>query len=308
MKKMIISVLMTLLVLPVFNLMGCQQVQEPSEATRGSRTEVADERTDANDDAPTDGLRVTFIDVGKGDCVLLQNGGEAALIDVGFPETADKVTSTLREQGVERLSFAILTHYDKDHVGGIRPLGETFSIDAVYLPGYEGGDKHYRSTVGAVADLGLAAQDVTKPTPLKLGEARLTIYPSTVTFVPGTNGDEGNDNDLSLVTSLTFGKDSYLFAGDLEKEGIDAYLQSPLGHFDVLKMPHHGQAEGNSDDFLESVQPSIAVMTDSTKDPSDKKIFKLLKKLGVEGYCTSDCGTIVVESDGAGSYDVTTDR
>ena len=103
MKKMIISVLMTLLVLPVFNLMGCQQVQEPSEATRGSRTEVADERTDANDDAPTDGLRVTFIDVGKGDCVLLQNGGEAALIDVGFPETADKVASTLREQGVERL-------------------------------------------------------------------------------------------------------------------------------------------------------------------------------------------------------------
>jgi beta-lactamase superfamily II metal-dependent hydrolase len=60
-----------------------------------------------------------------------------------------------------------------------------------------------------------------------------------VTYVPGGKGEEGNDNDLSLVAALTSGNDSYLFTGDLQKDGIEAYLEHSLGQFDVLKVPHH---------------------------------------------------------------------
>ena len=68
-------------------------------------------------------VRVSFIDVGKGDCILLQSGQSAALIDTGYDRTSNGVLSFLRGRGVDRLEFLIITHYDRDHVGGIRAIG-----------------------------------------------------------------------------------------------------------------------------------------------------------------------------------------
>ena len=254
---------------------------------------------------PANGVRVSFVDVGKGDCILIQAGPSSALIDTGYDNTSDYVVSHLRRQGVKQLDFVIITHYDKDHVGGLRTIGETFAIGETYLPGYEGADKQYRSVMSAVGDLKLKATRVTRELPLSLGPAKLTVYPSRLTYDPYADGDEGNDNDLSLVTSLVVGKDSYLFAGDLEEEGIEAYLSQTHGTFDVLKMPHHGKKSSNLDELLDDVNPQIAIVTDGMEDPADKKTLKLLKAADVDAYCTSDCGSIIVESDGAKGYRVT---
>ena len=256
----------------------------------------------------TDGVRVTVIDVGKGDCILVQVGDAAGLIDTGYDNTAGDVVSYLRAQGVGHLDFLVVTHYDKDHVGGIQAIGEACSIDALYLPGYQGADKPYRMAMAAVKALGIAAHPVTKEQTIALDDAVLTIYPTVLSYDPDANGDEGNDNDLSLVTTLVCHEDSYLFAGDLEEEGVDAYLERALGRFDVLKVPHHGERGGNTGDLLAQVQPKIAVITDSADDPADKKTLKALKKARADTYCTSDCGTVVIASNGAGNYEVSCER
>ena len=258
--------------------------------------------------ATTQGTRVTCIDVGKGDCILVQAGNSAALIDAGYQDTAEDVCAIMRDQGVSHLDALILTHYDRDHVGGLATIADGFAIDTVYLPGYVGSDKNYKTVAKALGNSDLATQSVTKEVRLTLGEGQLVIYPSDVTYVPGANGDEGNDNDASLVATLTCGGDSYLFAGDLEEEGVEAYLRAGHGHFDVIKMPHHGEGDSNTDELLDDVLPSIALITDSADDPADKKVLKLLKKQGVDTYRTSECGTIVVEGDGTGNYEVTTDN
>ena len=141
-----------------------------------------------------------------------------------------------------------------------------------------------------------------------MGGATLTIYPTSLTYIPDANGDEGNDNDLSLVATLALGDDSYLFAGDLEEEGIDAYLEASHGTFGVLKMPHHGEKSSNMDEFLDDVDPEVALITDAADDPADKKTLKLLKKANVDTYRTSENGTIVVESAGSGDYTVSVER
>ena len=300
-----------LIALVLLVLVGCGNVEESSDSRTTSQVDDALEADDmaeveevrAQDSAPR-GVRVTYVDVGKGDCILVQAGGAATLIDTGYEETADEVLDCLRNNGVSRLSCVVITHYDKDHVGGVRAIGEACRIDTVYLPGYTGADKQYRSVASAVKDLGLSAQQVTQQTSLRLGPARLDIFPSSLTYVPNANGDEGNDNDLSLVLGLTHGNDSYLFAGDLEKEGIDAYLEAGHGTFDVLKMPHHGEKSGNTDELLDDVKLQIAIITDGADDPADKKTLKLLKTAGVEVYRTAADGTIVVTSDGTGSYAV----
>lgn len=257
--------------------------------------------------ASSSSLRVSYIDVGKGDCMLVQGGDVSVLIDAGYEKTATDVLSCLRAQGVGHLDALVITHYDRDHVGGIRRIGESVDVGIVYLPGYEGSDNNYRLCMSHVKAIGVPSKQVTKTLKLSLGNARLTVYPSTVAYVPGTDdGEEGNDNDVSLVVTLTNGSDSYLFAGDLEEDGIDAYLAARHGRFDVLKVPHHGDRSSNTGDFLDSVQPKIAVITDAKKDPANKKVLKLLRSAEVETYRTSTDGTVVVESDGTGTYVVST--
>ena len=255
-----------------------------------------------------EGVRMTAVDVGKGDCILVQTGGSSVLIDTGYEATSGKVVSYLRGQGISRIDYLVVTHYDRDHVGGLRAIGEAFEIGTVFLPGYQGADKNYRKAMAAVGDLGLPAQQVTEDRVLQIGGARFCVMPSTVTFVPDAKGDEGNDDDLSLVSTLTYGDDSYLFAGDLEHAGVAAYLERGLGHFDVLKVPDHGSKQDNAGDFVSSVQPKLAIVTDGADEPASKKILKLLESTGAEVYRTSVCGTVVVESAGAGSYTVSVEQ
>ena len=293
MRSRLLSVLVGTMVLFELALTGCGQMEE-GQVPVDKQGEAAA------------GLRVSFVDVGKGDCILLQAGGAAALIDTGYEESADEVVDYLRAQGVGRLSWVVVTHYDRDHVGGLRAIGQEFGMDALYLPSYDGADKQYAFVQEAVADLGLPAQKTTQELSLALGPAELVVYPSRLIYVPDANGDEGNDNDLSLVVALTYGSDSYLFAGDLEEEGVEAYLEEHGGAFDVLKMPHHGRKSKATDDLLESVRPQIAVITDGEDDPADKKTLRLLEDEGAEVYRTSEDGTVVIVSDGSGHYDVTT--
>jgi len=247
---------------------------------------------------------VSFIDVGKGDCILLQAGDSAALIDTGYDSTSGKVLSYLKQQGVSHLDCVIITHYDRDHVEGLRAVGKAIGIDTVYLPGYEGSDKNYETVTSAVKDLGLNAQRVTETLHLKLGDNDLDVFPSSVEYVPGSKGEEGNDNDLSLAASLTGNGASYLFAGDLEADGIAAYLKGGHGRFDVLKMPHHGKKSSGTGDLIDAVKPQIAVITDSDDKPADKKTLKLLEEIGASVYRTGASGTIVVSNDNAGHYSV----
>jgi len=277
-------------------LVGCGQADMPQESLRNT-TEISQSSGTMN---------VSFIDVGKGDCILVQADDAAVLIDTGFDDTADEVVAYLHEQGVNRLRGVVITHYDRDHVGGLNAIGKAINIDTVFLPGYEGADKNYRTAMTAIENLGVPALPVTEVQTLELNEAELTILPTALSYIPGSNGDEGNDNDLSLVVTLIFRDDSFLFAGDLEKKGIAAYLKNSQGHFDVLKMPHHGQKNSNTDDLLDEVQPTFVIVTDDPSSPADRKTLNLIEDVGAETYRTSTDGTIVITSDGSGSYSVST--
>lgn len=297
----------TLALMAALLVCGCATQQAPADESAGAGRAIPS--TQPTDDyLEGSAMRVTCIDVEKGDCLLIQVGGMAALIDTGYQGTVGTVLDTLQGQGISKLDAIVLTHFDRDHVGGLRSIAGSVSVRAIYLPGYEGADKNYESTIATARDLGLTTRLVTREQRLELGTAQLVIHPSAVSYVRDANGDEGNDNDASLVVALKNGSDSYLFAGDLEEEGIEAYLADDHGEFDVLKMPHHGEKSDNIGDMLDDVHPQIALITDSADDPADKKTLKLLKRCGVDTYRTSVDGTIVVESDGDGSYRVTSDN
>ena len=253
-------------------------------------------------------LTVTFLDVGKGDCILLQKDGKSILIDAGYEETSSDVLSALRKAGAEKLDVFIVTHYDKDHVGGAAAIANALSVEQLYLPGYEGEGEYYTALLDAIEAKSIPAVEVTEDVRFTLADVSITIYASEIDYTPASGKKEGNDNDVSLIVTALWGEDSYLFAGDIEEEGVESYLAADLGTFDVVKLPHHGRKESNTDEFIESVQPKLAIITDSEDETADKKVLKALTAAEATVYCTSEFGTVVLTSTGVGEYAVQTQK
>ena len=102
---------------------------------------------------------------------------------------------------------------------------------------------------------------------------------------------------MSLVSMLTFGTKKFLFTGDIEKDRIDQILEDDINlNADYIKMPHHGGYEKNSEDLLNIVNPSIAVISTSDERPADEKLTWLLSDMGIETYDTT-YGSIITICD-----------
>ena len=79
-------------------------------------------------------LRMTVLDVGNADCILLQNGEHAALIDAGTNRDERDIITALRVLGVERLDLVVATHPDADHIGAMDLVLHEFEIDTFLVP------------------------------------------------------------------------------------------------------------------------------------------------------------------------------
>ena len=287
--KRLISLLMCLCIVSL-SLLFCACSIKVTEIT--AQTEMTEDSE----------MTVSFIDVGKGDTVLVRKGGSTVLIDTGYSGTSNRIISYLDNYGISGIDCLIITHYDKDHAGGASDIIERYDIGSVYLPSYEGENKAYSSMIESLQkkDISpvLAEEDIT----FSYADITFNIFASDVVYEGPTDDKEGNDNDVSLVISAVYKDDSYLFAGDIEKDGINAYLAENHGHYDVLKMPHHGQKSKNTDDLVSDVSPEIAVITDSIDESADEKVLELLYENDITVYNTSVYGTIVLKSDGTGNY------
>ena len=259
----------------------------------------------ADIEAEADVMTVTFTDVGKGDCILIEKDGKTVMIDTGYEDTSEAVMTLLEEKGIEVIDVLIITHYDKDHVGGAAKIAGNIETGQIYIPCYEGQSRYYKAFMSVIEEAGLKAQKVTEDVSFTLAGISFTILASDVEYVSDA-GDEGNDNDVSLVVSAVYGDDSYLFLGDLEKEGIKSFLKKDPGIWDVVKMPHHGKKESNSSELIKALSPVIAVITDSADDPAADKVLDLLEEVSAKVLRTGERGTVEISGTGKGEYSIKT--
>lgn len=239
------------------------------------------------------GLKITFFDVGKGDAILIETEHSSMLIDAGYDDTASTILDYLKDQGRAELDCLVLTHFDKDHIGGADRVLEAVKVKRILQPDYESDSGQYLEYQEALKTAALQPETVTESLFLSFDGADCLIYP------PQKQKYEEEDNDFSLVISMTYGQRRFFFAGDSEKERIDELLEQTefdLQH-DLLKVPHHGKKEKNSEDFLEAVSPKAAVITCSAEEPGDDKIRRILRQEGAQVYMTSE-GTVTCVSDG----------
>lgn len=282
------------------------------------------------DDGP---LKVTYIDVGKGDCILIQAGTFVSMIDTGYENTVDRVSAYLDREGITAIDDMIITHFDKDHYGGMIGLMERYPVRHVFLPDYESESNGYADIMTA---LGIQDKDdIANKYEVHIDDPgdKAILEEPVVTFVYEDTGysidyyeeksfdytirasqteydtAKENDNDMSLIVTLRFSDDSYVFFGDIEKDATKEYLAREYGSrkFDIMKFPHHGDWKGNYDDLIETVSPIEVIVTDGEDRPMEDKTAEYLDKCGIGCYSTYRDGTITVHSKGIGVYGIETE-
>lgn len=241
-------------------------------------------------------LKTTILRVGKADAIVVQTGKKAMVIDVGEEEDGEEMVAFLRNQGITKIDALIITHYDKDHVGGADTLVEEMEIERVLLPDYEGTGTEYSDFINALKQRQIKPARLTEPVSFAFGEAEVLVEPPLSYEIE--EGVIEYDNNFSLITTITHGKNRLLFTGDIEKQRIREWIsQREHAACQFLKMPHHGVYNKALTELIENVKPDYAVICSSQKNPAESKTLELLKQAGVQILQTKD-GNITVLSDG----------
>lgn len=256
------------------------------------------QKTDSQIDEPIQKeLMITALSVGKADAILIETADGSCLIDTGEAEDGAYILQTLQEKGINELKLLMITHYDKDHVGSAAELVRRIPVETIMIPDYEGDRKEYHAFMEEIAEHP-DVRVIREITDYSFGEAAMQIYPAE-NMAELMNTDEEYDNDLSLVSKVTYGETTFLFTGDIEKKRIHQMLDSEIDlHCDWIKMPHHGQYQKAVKELLEASDPTFAVLTVSEEDPAEEKILDYLTEQGILFYDTMN-QDVVSYSDGS---------
>lgn len=228
-------------------------------------------------------LIFTALKVGAADAFVLRNSDHVTVIDAATDNKSDTLVAFLNKQGITRIDEMIITHFDKDHVGGADRLINAFHIGTVYTTYRSKDSDQIDEYDAAMKSHGLTETVVTSDTTFTAGDVTYTIYPPKSSSYP-----EKESNNSSLVVKVTFGENSILFAGDAESARLSELLKNPDLSGTILKVPHHGRYCDKTEAFIKLVHPTYAVITSSKGEPEDKETLNALAANGATPLLTRD--------------------
>ncbi len=224
-------------------------------------------------------LTVTFLDVGQGDAILIDDSyGNQALIDGGNgKEILSRLVRNLPfyDRKIEAL---ILTHPDYDHLGGILKVIKHYQIENFLYTGAVKQSRSYKQLLTLLQKEGLAMDTIRRGDEIVFGNKAFlrVLYPEKPLqgFIPQQT------NNYCLISKLIFKNFSVLFAADanmrLESELLDSVANLRAT---VLKVAHHGSKYSSQAAFLARVSPSIAVISVGKDNSYHHPHQELLKRL-----------------------------
>ena len=235
-------------------------------------------------------LDLTVFDVGKADSMVLTSENSTVIIDCGEKGDGKEIIEYLEEKNISSVDYLIITHYDKDHVGGAAKVINNIEVKNVLAPDYDEESEEMDKYNKALSEAGITPKLLTGDLSFTLDNAEYTVYAPKQSYY-----GEDNDNDFSLVTKITHGNNVLLFTGDAMEQRLEEIMD--IGDCDFLKVPYHGRSLDNLDDFLSAVTPEKAVVCTSKSEFSADTQKELINR-NIEYYATCFNGKIEVKSDG----------
>ena len=244
-SKRIAAALIPLAALLVFGLMGCGKQE-------------------------SDSLTVVFPDLGAADCTILMDETATVVIDTGEAGDGEAILDVLQAYDRDSVDLLVISHYDKDHVGGAAELLAGVSVKRVIGSTYPKDSEEYAAYQQSLADAGLTEELLTSPETVSVsGSLTLTVCPPEQAVYP-----EDMSNNASIAVAAQYGDTRMLFTGDAMEARTEELLTEFSGSFDLIKLPHHGRekatAEALSDAF--GTDGTAYIVTSSKKEPEHKHL------------------------------------
>lgn len=256
---------------------------------------------------PAGTARVSILDVGQGDAILVEGSRGGRLLVDGGPDPNRLLIELDRRipPWDRRIDAVVLSHPHEDHVAGLALLLERYDVDRVFEPGMRGPGPGYAAWLRDLAGpdapvrLGLAAGDR-----LAVDEIDLRVLWPIRGQVPATPPDGGTGiNNVSVVFLGQVGERRFLLMGDVE-EGIDpSLLADDLPHVDLLKVAHHGSRTATTQAFVDAVRPAVAVASAGAGNSYGHPAKATMDRLAASGarvLRTDRDGTVVASFEAQG--------
>ncbi len=226
---------------------------------------------------------LTVLDVGQGQCILLETEGRTYMVDCGGDsdtQTADMAAAHLLSRGITHLDGLIVTHLDRDHAGAVKNLLSRVDTDLLILPA-----EHSDLSSATAGETIYSSENLL----LTMGDASLSVYVPTF---PGTS------NEKSLCVLFDTKKCDILITGDRDGFGERMLLSSAdIPKVDVLIAGHHGSKYSTCEELLRQVSPEIVCISAGKDNPFGHPAPELLQRLAQFGctvYRTDQQGTITI--------------
>ena len=256
-------------------------------------------------------LKITMLDVGHGDAILLSTAGRNVMIDTGDSRNLAQLEAGLARAQVKRVHTVFVTHHHEDHMGNTLKVAGKYGVSRIYDSGYPNARNANSVRLNQVLRAGNYNNRA-----LRAGD---TVYLGKNYYVEVLSPDASlsrelaaNLNNTSLVMLLHYGSFTMLFMGDAEKE-IEGLLAEKYGarlKADILKVGHHGSRTSSIYRLTSRVKPAYALISCGPFElyhHPNKNVVGSLKHLGARVLTTADNGSITVLTDGK-SFSVETEK
>jgi len=237
-----------------------------------------------------------FIDVGQGDCILIQVNSKNLLIDSGTSDSKQALIRYLKNNNITKLDYVVETHPHEDHIGGMASVIKTFDIGEFYGPKVIATSQSFDDMIRALRNKSLKI-NISKP------NISLDLGPNTTCVMLSPNSTTyENVNDYSCVIKVSYKNSTYLFTGDTETMAEQELINNGYNlKAQVLKVAHHGGKTSTTQTFLNKVSPKIAVISCgayNTYGHPNRETLDKLKKINSIVYRTDIDKSIILISDG----------
>ena len=305
-SKRLPALILSLLLTGGIFLSGCSSqgilqagaLESGTEQTEAIQTETVQEEISSPENQRGDSqgeLSVTYLDVGQGNAVVIRQGNQTMLIDGGPRESSSFVVSYLKQQGIQKLDYVLISHFDEDHLAGAIGALYNFPVGTLITADYETDSSIYDSYKEAVEEKGYEPVHPSLGDTFSLGDGGFRI------ISPVSYGHEDENQD-SVGIILEMGSDRFFIGGDIGLEGEKEILEAGVDiQADVMLMNHHGSHV--SREFFQAVNPSWAVIScgegNSYGHPRQDTV-ELIQESQVSLFRTDRQGTITAVSQGQG--------
>jgi len=257
--------------------------------------------------------RITVLDVGQGDSILVEGGRGARMLIDGGPDP-DRLLVELDRRlppWDRRIDILVLTHPHEDHVAGLALLLERYRIGRVYETGMRGPGPGYAAFARDLAGRAPPPHAILATgSRIALDDIRFRVLWPDPGRVPREPPDAGRGiNDVSIVLYGEVAGRHVLLTGDVEDDVDPIIAERGLPPIDVLKVAHHGSKTASTPAFLDAVKPKVAIVSAGAGNPYGhpaKSTIERLQATGAEVLRTDTNGSVQVTIDQAGEIAIST--